>query len=83
MYQSGLASLFSTYARQNPAYKIHKDRPNNKWNVFRLECGRENFVRAFDDLAEAQAFAGLTPLCTGTDPIRCDDPNCPAHGKRA
>lgn len=78
MYQPGLASIFSTHARQNPAYKIHRDIPNNKWNLFRLDEGREYFVRAFDNLDDAQAFAGLT-LCTGTDPIRCDDFHCPVH----
>lgn len=79
-YQSGLASIFSTHARQNPAYKIHRDIPGNKWNVFRFDGGRECFVRAFDDLAEAQAYCASVNVCTGTDPIRCDDQDCPVHG---
>lgn len=79
MYQTSLASIFSTHARSDPKYRIHRDHANNKWNVFRVENGRENFVTAFADLEEAQAYISETPRCTGTDPIRCDDPNCPVH----
>lgn len=81
-YQTGLASLFSTHARNVPKYKIHRDHANNKWNVFRVENGVESFVCSFDELLGAQAYISETPLCTGTDPIRCDDDNCPVHGKR-
>lgn len=35
--------------------------------------------RQTDELEAAQE--ALTNICTGADPVRCDDPNCPVHTK--
>ena len=40
-------------------YKIHRDTANNKWNVFRVLNGREEFIRAFDELEDARDFCDI------------------------
>lgn len=37
-------------------YTMHKDIPNNKWNVFEVLNGHEIFLRAFDTVDEARQF---------------------------
>ena len=37
-------------------YNIHRDIPNNKWNVFEVVRGYEIFIRAFNSYDEANAY---------------------------
>lgn len=37
-------------------YIFHYDKPNNKWNVFFWYKGGQDFVCAFNTLAEAQQY---------------------------
>lgn len=79
-YQSGLASLFSTHARRaDRAPKVV------------CSCGEEYTLGVDGTVDGCDECNGIvrTPngyvieeaFCTGTDPVRCDDENCPRHGK--
>lgn len=92
-YKTGLAGLFSMVAREvsesaSVRYVIHRDHANNRWNVYKKTGLFEDYVDSFDELDDAQDFCDinngvLDAMCTGTDPVRCDDPNCRVHGKGA
>lgn len=57
-YSSGLASLFSTVAREitKPRYVTHYDFANSRWNVFKRIGLREDYVCYFDLLTQAQTY---------------------------
>lgn len=79
-YKSGEASLFSSHARR-------ADRAPKMI----CTCGEEYIlgvtgtVDGCDEctgtVRAANGYAIDEPKCTGTDPIRCDDAECPVHGK--
>jgi len=56
LYQAGPASMFASVARETRRYVYHRDFPADCWNVFRVVRGREEFVRSFERVEDAQAF---------------------------
>lgn len=58
-YKSGPASLFTAFARVERRYVYHKDLPNNRWNVFEVVNGRENYLRSFHELEDARDFCAI------------------------
>lgn len=58
-YQTGLASLFTAIARVERRYVYHYDVPNNRWNVFEVVDGRENYLRFFVELEDARDFCSI------------------------
>ena len=58
--QTSLSSMFVILARSSqPRYITHYDFPNNKWNVFLLQNGKEEFVQPFDLLEDAESFCSI------------------------
>lgn len=55
-YSTGAASLFSSIARASVIYVIHRDHPNDRWNVFKKTGLYEEFVQHFYALKDAQDF---------------------------
>jgi hypothetical protein len=65
-YQINASSLFAGLARSaKTRYIVHRDWVLNKWNVFKLENGIEDFVQAFDRLVEAEDFCSINNRALG------------------
>lgn len=58
-YASGSASLFAAFARVERRYVYHKDLQNNRWNVFEVVDGRENYLRSYVELEDARDFCAI------------------------
>ena len=61
-YRTGLASLFTVKAREDRQYVYHFDHANQKWNVFHVKGGQENYVCSFDTLIDAQDFCDINNI---------------------
>lgn len=80
MYPTGNASLFSSHARR-------ADRAPKAI----CDCGEEYILGVTGTVDGCDActktvravngYALDAPQCTGKDPVRCDDEECPVHGK--
>lgn len=80
-YRAGAASLFSSHAR----------RADRAPKIVCGGCGKEftlgvnGTVDGCDEckrtVRAANGYVLEEPQCTGKDPVRCDDPECPVHGK--
>lgn len=67
-FQPGIASLFTMAARSTkPRFIIHRDWALNKWNVFKLENGIEDFVQAFNELEAAEDFCSINNGALGVN----------------
>ncbi len=73
-YIAGLASVFSTHAR-TPTMTCPQC--GGKYSL-----GVNGTVNGCDECTHTERAANgyVIEPCTGVDPIRCDDPNCPVHG---
>jgi hypothetical protein len=58
-YKSGLASLFSAVARVERRYVYHMDIAHDRWNVFEVVNGQENYLCNYVLLADAQDFCRI------------------------
>lgn len=53
---SGPASIFATIAREAHRYVYHRDFPSDRWNVFRVVNGREEYVCSFERVEDARKY---------------------------
>lgn len=65
-YKTGLASLFSTVARDvsqsataSVRFVLHRDHAGDGWNVFKKIGLYEDFVKQFGELGDAQDFCDI------------------------
>ncbi len=81
-YKAGLASLFSTHARR--ADLAPRQTCPQCERVYTL--GVNGTIDGCDECTDTHralnGYAIDEVPCTGTDPIRCEDPKCPKHGRR-
>lgn len=71
-YKTGLASLFTAAARIQRRYVYHKDWQKDGWNVFEDVEGKENFIKFFKELDDAQGFCDINNGLVEADHVSAD-----------